>query len=319
MPDEQKDPQVDHRNKVNNNKDISLEERSRNPYSNLWKSLFLTVGYVLQQSPADVKDPQAPQNTPLRHLVTWLLFVFLLVASVYSGGLASVLTVPKSSTDPDHKTIMCNFRVYTFDELHRKSTTGELAFTVERLAGGHISVMSYLQEDSISTLRLMKGDLYGGHVGMAMRKGSPYMGKMNQLIHRLIVSGILLHWEEVVVKKYMSHRIQVAVLNSAVVVNDGPTKLRIEHIESALFLLLFGVLFSLIAFAFEILRHKYRGTNIHVFKKKGEFFVRTRVSSVPRILIPARHAILVNTFQADHGESEYLSQSGRFIHVNQNH
>nr|CAD7604481.1 unnamed protein product [Timema genevievae] len=89
--------------------DLSLEERNRNPYSNLWKSLFLTVGYVLQQSPADVKDPQAPQNTPLRHLVTWLLVVFLLVASVYSGGLASVLTVPKRA-EKTHKLITATRR-----------------------------------------------------------------------------------------------------------------------------------------------------------------------------------------------------------------
>nr|CAD7604482.1 unnamed protein product [Timema genevievae] len=138
----------------------------------------------------------------------------------------------RHATDPELKTIIRNFRVYSFEEMHRKSTTGELAFGVERLPGGHLSIMSYLQEDSISTLRLMKGDLYTDHVGLAMRKGSPYMGKMNQLIHRLLVSGILLRWEEEVVRKYMSHRIQVAALNSAVVVNDGPTKLRIEHIES---------------------------------------------------------------------------------------
>nr|CAD7397431.1 unnamed protein product [Timema cristinae] len=324
---------------------LSLEERRRNPYSSLWKSLFLTVGYVLQQSPADVKDPQAPQNTPLRHLVTWLLFVFLLVASIYSGRLESFLTVPtvtpsrvieegnyhdddddnddddddenyhdddddnddddddgggggggggagvtpyttsdlarsgflwassheawistiRYATDPDLKTILRNFRVYTFDELHRKSTTGELAFGVERLTGGHISMMSYMGEDSISTLRLMKGDLYSDHVSLAMRKGSPYMGKINQLIHRLLVSGIFTHWMEEVVKKYMSNRVQMVVLNSAVVVNDGPTKLRIEHIESAFFLLLFGLLFSLIALVLEILRHKYRGTTIRVF------------------------------------------------------
>jgi hypothetical protein len=42
----------------------------------------------------------------------------------------------------------------------------------------------------------MKQDLYFEYVPTIVRKGSPYLTKLNKLIQRLLDSGIMLKWEE---------------------------------------------------------------------------------------------------------------------------
>jgi hypothetical protein len=42
----------------------------------------------------------------------------------------------------------------------------------------------------------MQQDLYYEFVPTVVRKGSPYLARLNKLIHRLLDSGIMLKWEE---------------------------------------------------------------------------------------------------------------------------
>lgn len=42
----------------------------------------------------------------------------------------------------------------------------------------------------------MKQDLYFEYVPTVVRKGSPYLAKLNKLIHSLLDSGLMLKWEE---------------------------------------------------------------------------------------------------------------------------
>lgn len=71
---------------------LSDKQNKKKKYSSIASSIILAWGLLLLQSPSEEK---APQYSPLRHLVTWLMVYFLLVNSIYSGGLASVLTVPR--------------------------------------------------------------------------------------------------------------------------------------------------------------------------------------------------------------------------------
>jgi hypothetical protein len=42
----------------------------------------------------------------------------------------------------------------------------------------------------------MKQDLYFEFVPTVVRKGSPYLERLNRLIHSLLDSGLMLKWEE---------------------------------------------------------------------------------------------------------------------------
>jgi len=61
-------------------------------FSMIMDSAISSVGLLVLQVP---HEERAPEYAPLRHLLAWFMVFFLLVNSVYSGGLASVLTVPR--------------------------------------------------------------------------------------------------------------------------------------------------------------------------------------------------------------------------------
>jgi hypothetical protein len=42
----------------------------------------------------------------------------------------------------------------------------------------------------------MQQDLYFEYVNTVVRKGSPYLGRLNKFIHRLLDSGLIFKWEE---------------------------------------------------------------------------------------------------------------------------
>jgi hypothetical protein len=61
-------------------------------FSTLTASAISSVRLLLLQA---LDEDRSPQYVPLRHLLAWLNVFFLLINSIYSGGLSSVLTVPR--------------------------------------------------------------------------------------------------------------------------------------------------------------------------------------------------------------------------------
>jgi hypothetical protein len=61
-------------------------------FSTVTDSAISSVGLLLLQVP---DEERSPQYVPQRHLLAWLMVFFLLINTIYSGGLASVLTVPR--------------------------------------------------------------------------------------------------------------------------------------------------------------------------------------------------------------------------------
>jgi hypothetical protein len=61
-------------------------------YATWINCLLTTLGMFVLQPPL---DPQEKGYGPVKGFVMAVFIFFLLVSSVYSGGLASVLTVPK--------------------------------------------------------------------------------------------------------------------------------------------------------------------------------------------------------------------------------
>jgi hypothetical protein len=78
-------------------------------------------------------------------------------------------------------------------------------------------------------LRIMKEDYVAAHCVFMVRKGSPFMSSLNSIIRKLRDRGVILYWEDMAVRKYMSTRDQLAVTSSRYEVYDGPTQLLLRY------------------------------------------------------------------------------------------
>ncbi|PSN50071.1 Ionotropic receptor 41a3 [Blattella germanica] len=251
-------------------------------YSTLTSSVMWSWGLLLLQSPSVETQPL---YVPLRHLVTWLMVYYLLVNSIYSGGLAAVLTVPRfehpinsvadlagsnmiwaatldawvysieEATEPDLKHIVRNYRTLGEEELLRRAFKGDTAFAVERLLGGNYALPSYINNETVPLLRAMQDDIYSGSPVFNVRKASPFLKSLNMLILRLNAAGLLLNYEVQVVREFVGQRIQLALAqNDQVAKDSGPVALRVDHIQGPLFFLGFGLTAAFLVFVSEVLK-----------------------------------------------------------------
>jgi len=79
-------------------------------------------------------------------------------------------------------------------------------------------------------LRVMKEDYVYGHCVFMLRKASPYLSSINSIVHKVRDTGLVLYWEDLTVRKYMSTRRQLAVMNSRKNVDSGPKQLQLRHV-----------------------------------------------------------------------------------------
>nr|WCF43335.1 ionotropic receptor IR41a [Spodoptera frugiperda]WCF43350.1 chemosensory receptor IR41a [Spodoptera frugiperda] len=161
----------------------------------------------------------------IRSVTGWLLIAGLILSSAYGAGLASTFTVPRYepsidtvqdivdrkmewgathdawifsltlSSEPLVKELVKQFRIYSFDELKRKSFTRSMAYSIEKLPAGNFAIGEYVTQEAILDMMLMLEDFYFEQCVVMMRKSSPYTEKVSQLIGRLHQSGLLLAWE----------------------------------------------------------------------------------------------------------------------------
>ena len=79
-------------------------------------------------------------------------------------------------------------------------------------------------------LRVMKEDYVYGHCVFMLRKASPYLRSINSIVHKVRDTGLVLYWEDLTVRRYMSTRRQLAVMNSRKEVDSGPIQLELRHV-----------------------------------------------------------------------------------------
>jgi hypothetical protein len=63
-------------------------------YTKIWRCAFDALGLLVLQTPPDERRSTRLVG-PNRHVLVWLTVMFLLIATSYSSGLASILTVPR--------------------------------------------------------------------------------------------------------------------------------------------------------------------------------------------------------------------------------
>ncbi|KAJ9581507.1 hypothetical protein L9F63_023311 [Diploptera punctata] len=273
------------------NKMLAAEPNERrNPFSQLGYSAFWLFAMLVSQGPHYRLDPLVPSHTPARHFIAWFLVMGEVVCDSYSAGLAYVLSTPRyeppietvedlssrhviwagnhpawiwsieEDENPDLQAITRNFRVLTeerMNEIGRKS--GDIAFGIERLQGGHFTTESHINVDTVIHRRIMRGTLYWSHLQFLLRKGSPYKKHFNTLVTRLREAGLPLYWEGEVIRLYMSERLQLAISTSRLMNNnENATKLNLNELQGVFFLLFMGYVLGFIAFIIElILGHKH--------------------------------------------------------------
>jgi hypothetical protein len=95
---------------------------------------------------------------------------------------------------------------------------------------GHYFLPPFINEDTMQRLRVMRDEYVYGHCVFMLRKGSPYMGIINSIVPKVRDTGLVLYWEDLTVRRYMSTRRQLSVINSRKEVDPGPTQLLLRHV-----------------------------------------------------------------------------------------
>ena len=118
---------------------------------------------------------------------------------------------------------------------------------------GHFTTEPHINEGTVPHRRIMRGTLYWSHLYILVRKGSPYTEHFRNLVSRIRDAGLPIYWEAAVIRKYMSERLQLQIATSRVLdKNTGPTKLNLNQLQGAFFLLVLGEALALITFFAEL-------------------------------------------------------------------
>ncbi|XP_050557240.1 ionotropic receptor 21a-like [Spodoptera frugiperda] len=233
----------------------------------------------------------------IRSVTGWLLIAGLILSSAYGAGLASTFTVPRYepsidtvqdivdrkmewgathdawifsltlSSEPLVKELVKQFRIYSFDELKRKSFTRSMAYSIEKLPAGNFAIGEYVTQEAILDMMLMLEDFYFEQCVVMMRKSSPYTEKVSQLVGRLHQSGLLLAWETQVALKHLNYKVQVEVRLSRSKNDVGTTKaLNLGNVMGIFIVYAIGLVVSIATFLGELYvhYHKQKKERLHV-------------------------------------------------------
>nr|AOG12846.1 ionotropic receptor [Eogystia hippophaecolus] len=243
------------------------------------KNVFITTfGMMVTQC-----QPEVRADWRVRSITGWLLITGLVFDNAYSGGLASTFTVPKYetsidtvqdivdrkmewgathdawtfsitlSTEPLIKQLVSQFKIYSAEELKRKSFTRNMAFSIEKLPAGYFAVGEYITKEAMLDLEIMLEDFYYEQCVVMLRKSSPYTSKISDLVGRLHESGLMLAWETQVALKYLNYKVQLEVkLSRSRRDVDNIEPLSFRQVVGIFIIYLIGVSLSIVIFVAEM-------------------------------------------------------------------
>jgi hypothetical protein len=91
------------------------------------------------------------------------------------------------------------------------------------------------------------------------------MDNFNRMVHSLKEAGITVFWEMDVVRKFLSERQQLSVVQSRAPPDMGPKKLRLIHIQGAFILLFVGTAIAFVAILAELAYVRYETFSLYIF------------------------------------------------------
>ncbi|XP_053671602.1 uncharacterized protein LOC128721830 [Anopheles nili] len=238
-------------------------------------SIFILQAVLLRTN----KNPFTSQMI----LIGSLLIVGLMIGNAYSGGLSSVMTVPRFekpidtvqdladrnlpwgsthdawifsiqlATQPTIVKLLQNFVTYPKDVLHEHARKRNLAYSIERLPYGHYAIGEYITDEVSGNFETMLEDIYWENCVAMATKTWPLMNELDDLTLVIFQSGIQRYWELQVVSKFSDNKVQHAISTSRHFDNPGPIALQPSHLLGAFFLLAFGHGLAVMCFLFEVL------------------------------------------------------------------
>ncbi|XP_017121961.1 uncharacterized protein LOC108142544 [Drosophila elegans] len=222
----------------------------------------------------------------LRTVLVASYMIDIILTTVYSGGLAAILTLPtleeaadsrqrlfdhkliwtgtsqawittidERSADPVLLGLMEQYRVYDAAQISAYSHTEQMGFVVERMQFGHLGNTELLANDALDHLKLMVDDIYFAFTVAFVPRLWPHLSAYNDFILAWHSSGLDKFWEWKIAADYMNARRQNRIVASQKLNLDiGPVKLGIDNIIGLILLWCFGMICSLLTFLVELWR-----------------------------------------------------------------
>nr|ACN81897.1 IR76a [Drosophila melanogaster] len=222
----------------------------------------------------------------LRTVLVASYMIDIILTTVYSGGLAAILTLPtleeaadsrqrlfdhkliwtgtsqawittidERSADPVLLGLMEHYRVYDANLISAFSHTEQMGFVVERLQFGHLGNTELIENDALKRLKLMVDDIYFAFTVAFVPRLWPHLNAYNDFILAWHSSGFDKFWEWKIAAEYMNaHRQNRIVASEKTNLDIGPVKLGIDNFIGLILLWCFGMICSLLTFLGELWR-----------------------------------------------------------------
>ncbi|XP_036671140.3 uncharacterized protein Ir76a isoform X1 [Drosophila suzukii] len=220
----------------------------------------------------------------LRTVLVASYMIDIILTTVYSGGLAAILTLPtleeaadsrqrlfdhkliwtgtsqawittidERSADPVLLGLMEHYRVYDASLISAYSHTEQMGFVVERMQFGHLGNTELIENDALERLKLMVDDIYFAFTVAFVPRLWPHLNAYNDFILAWHSSGLDKFWEWKIAADYMNaHRQNRIVASQRPNLDIGPVQLGIDNFIGLILLWCFGMICSLLTFAIEL-------------------------------------------------------------------
>ncbi|XP_016955809.1 uncharacterized protein LOC108028462 [Drosophila biarmipes] len=220
----------------------------------------------------------------LRTVLVASYMIDIILTTVYSGGLAAILTLPtleeaadsrqrlfkhkliwtgtsqawittidERSADPVLLGLMEHYRVYDASLISAYSHTEQMGFVVERIQFGHLGNTELIENDALERLKLMVDDIYFAFTVAFVPRLWPHLNAYNDFILAWHSSGFGKFWEWKIAAEYMNaHRQNRIEASQRPNLDIGPVKLGIDNFIGLILLWCFGMICSLLTFAVEL-------------------------------------------------------------------
>ncbi|EGK97165.1 AGAP012969-PA [Anopheles gambiae str. PEST] len=237
-------------------------------------AVLMMVGFFVAQS--------SPIRTDLWSCVCLfasLLLAGFMVSNLYSGGLASVMTVPKYEKSIDTvvdfaatgmkwfgPTPYCLEEIWNAseqiqktyiaagpEEMNRYAHMGGSGFIVEQAQHGNFAPSNFLDRQVSTTLQPLKDYVYTQNCAALITNTNPLRSNLNEYILRVQQSGLLYHLGIRTAIRYLPTDVMRNIERSRMhQIDDGAVRLELGHFLGAFFILGYGLLCASLVFVGEL-------------------------------------------------------------------
>uniref|UniRef100_A0A182SN01 Ionotropic glutamate receptor C-terminal domain-containing protein n=1 Tax=Anopheles maculatus TaxID=74869 RepID=A0A182SN01_9DIPT len=256
-------------------------------------AVLMMVGFFVAQSSSIRTDLWS-----CVFLFTSLLLAGFMVSNLYSGGLASVMTVPQyeksidtvkdfaatgmlwygptpycleeiwNATEPHLQQILKTYVDAGLEETKLHVREGDSGFIIEQAQHGNFAPSNFLDRESSTTLQPLKDTIYTQNCAALITNTNPLRSNLNEYILRVQQAGILYHLGTRAAIRYLPTDVIQNIERARIHQHDeSAVRLEIGHFLGAFFILGYGLLCGGLMFLGELW-----GTLI--VRRMSELFVR---------------------------------------------